>query len=64
MFLFPALVCADSAQMDINPISRDWNAAANWTRMTVPNGPADCDICPFEHETDVSISEKTESVTS
>ena len=29
---------AGSATWDLNPASGDWNTAANWTPMTVPNG--------------------------
>ena len=32
---------ADSATWTLNPISSDWNTAANWTPATVPNGPND-----------------------
>jgi hypothetical protein len=38
IFLIPTAVYAISAQWDLNPISGDWNTAANWT-PTVPNGP-------------------------
>src|SRR5689334_8697875 len=32
---------AGSATWSANPISGDWNAAANWIPPTVPNGPND-----------------------
>jgi hypothetical protein len=32
---------ADSATWSTNPISSDWNTAANWMPATVPDGPAD-----------------------
>jgi autotransporter-associated beta strand protein len=32
---------AGSATWNLNPISGDWNTAANWTPNTVPNGPND-----------------------
>src|SRR6266700_4145447 len=32
-------VHADSATWSATPLSGDWNTAANWTPMTVPNGP-------------------------
>ena len=32
---------AGSATWNLNPTSNDWNTAANWTPMTVPNGPSD-----------------------
>ena len=34
-------VYADSATWSTNPVSNDWNTAANWNPQTVPNGPAD-----------------------
>jgi len=60
MFLVPALAYAGSAQWDLNPISGDWNTAANWTPMTVPNGPADIATFGLSNTTDVSISANTE----
>jgi len=60
MFLFPALVCAESAQWNLNPTSDDWNTAANWTPMTVPNGPTDIATFALSNTTNVSISEDTE----
>ena len=32
---------AGSATWNSNPVSNDWNTAANWTPATVPNGPED-----------------------
>jgi autotransporter-associated beta strand protein len=32
---------AGSATWNLNPATGDWNTAANWTPMTVPNGPSD-----------------------
>ena len=32
---------ADSATWNLNPTNGDWSTAANWTPMTVPNGPSD-----------------------
>ena len=32
---------ADSATWNLDPISRDWSNALNWTPNTVPNDPAD-----------------------
>ena len=34
-------VYADSATWRMNPMSGDWNTAANWTPASVPNGPTD-----------------------
>ena len=36
LFLVPSVTYAISAQWDMDPISGDWNTAANWT----PNGVA------------------------
>ena len=41
LFLVPTTTYAISAQWDLNPISGDWNTAANWAPNGVPNGPAD-----------------------
>ena len=60
MFLVPALAYAGSAQWNLNPNSGDWNAAANWTPMTVPNGPADITTFALSNTTNVSISANTE----
>jgi autotransporter-associated beta strand protein len=60
MFLVPALVYADSAQWNLNPISGDWNTAANWTPMTVPNGPTDIATFDLSNIAGVSISANTE----
>ena len=60
MFLLPAVAHAGSAQWDLNPISGDWNTAANWTPNEVPNGPADIATFGLSNTTDVSISADTE----
>jgi hypothetical protein len=51
---------AISAQWDLDPISGDWNTAANWTPMAIPNGPADIATFGLSNTTDVSISANTE----
>src|SRR6266702_8527590 len=51
---------AGSATWDLNPGSGDWNTAANWTPMTVPNGPADIATFALSNTSSVSISENTE----
>ena len=51
---------AGSATWDLNPGSGDWNTAANWTPMTVPNGPADIATFALSNTTSVSISANTE----
>src|SRR6266550_6409758 len=60
MFLLPTVAYSDSAQWDLDPISGDWNTAANWTPMGIPNGPADIATFGLSHTTDVSISADTE----
>jgi hypothetical protein len=60
MFLVPTVTYAISAQWDLDPISGDWNTAANWTPNGVPNGPADTATFGLSNTTDVSISENTE----
>ena len=60
MLLLPAVAYPDSAQWDLNPSSGDWNTAANWTPMTVPNGPADIATFAVSNTTNVSISANTE----
>ena len=59
ILLVPAAY-AGSGQWDLNPTSGDWDAAANWTPATVPNGPADIATFDFSKTTDVSVSEDTE----
>jgi hypothetical protein len=60
MFLVPSVTYAISAQWDLDPVSGDWNTAANWTPMGVPNGPADTATFGLSNTTDVSISANTE----
>src|SRR5262249_17495825 len=60
LFFLPVLAYADSAQWNLNPISGDWNTAANWTPMTVPNGPEDIATFGFSNNSNVSISANTE----
>ena len=60
IFLVSAVAYADSAQWNLNPTSGDWNTAANWTPMAVPNGPADIATFDLSNTTNVSISEDTE----
>ena len=58
--LVPIVAHASSATWDLNPGSGDWNTAANWTPMTVPNGPADIATFALSNTTNVSISANTE----
>jgi autotransporter-associated beta strand protein len=59
-FILPTIACAISAQWHLDPISGDWNTAANWTPMGIPNGPADIATFGLSHTTNVSISANTE----
>src|SRR6266550_3941344 len=56
MFLVPTVTYAISAQWDLDPISGDWNTAANWTPNGVPNGPADVATFALSNTTAISIS--------
>ena len=60
IFLLTGFAYAGSAQWNLNPGSGDWNTAANWTPMTVPNGPADIATFALSNTTNVSISANTE----
>jgi autotransporter-associated beta strand protein len=51
---------AGSATWDLNPGSGDWNTAANWTPMTVPDGSADTATFGITNTADVSLSASTE----
>src|SRR6267143_5845485 len=59
MFAIPTVTYAISAQWDLHPISGNWNTAANWTPMGVPNGPADIATFGLSNTTNVSISADT-----
>jgi len=47
---------AGSATWSSNPISGDWNTAANWVPATVPNGPGDVATFSGSSITNVSLS--------
>lgn len=51
---------AGSATWNFNPISDDWNTAANWTPETVPNSPEDTATFGVSNVTNVSTSQPTE----
>src|SRR6266480_2673687 len=51
---------ADSATWKSSPATGDWNTAANWTPMTVPNGPSDTATFATSNRTAVSLSASTE----
>src|ERR1043166_280472 len=59
MFLVLGVTYAISAQRDLDPVAGDWNTAANWTPMGVPNGSADTATFGLSNTTNVSISEDT-----
>ena len=58
--LAPMVAHAGSATWDLNPGSGDWNTAANWTPMTVPNGPNDIATFALSTNNNVSVSANTE----
>jgi hypothetical protein len=60
IFLLPSVTYALSAQWDLDPISGDWNTAANWTPMGVPSGPTDIATFAVSNTTNVSISAQVE----
>jgi len=60
MLLVPTVTYGISAQWDLDPISGDWNTAANWTPNGIPNGPADVATFGLSNTTNVSISADTE----
>jgi hypothetical protein len=47
---------AGSATWSANPVSGDWNTAANWTPATVPNGPDDVASFGISTITDLALS--------
>jgi autotransporter-associated beta strand protein len=59
IFFVPSVTYAVSAQWDLDPISGDWNTAANWTPMGVPNGPNDVATFGLSNTTAISISSQT-----
>lgn len=59
LILLTEFAYAGSATWDLNPGSGDWNTAANWTPMTVPNGSADAATFALSNTTNVSISANT-----
>ncbi len=47
---------AESATWSLNPVSGDWNTAANWTPTTVPNGPSDVATFASSRQRAISLS--------
>jgi autotransporter-associated beta strand protein len=56
MLIVPTVTYGISAQWDLDPISGDWNTAANWTPSGVPNGPNDVATFGLSNTTAISIS--------
>jgi autotransporter-associated beta strand protein len=55
---------AGSATWKTDATSNDWNTAANWTPMTVPNGATDTATFQSSNVTDVSLSARVTQVNS
>jgi autotransporter-associated beta strand protein len=53
-------VYADSATWTMNPMSGDWNTAANWTPNTVPNGPNDTATFAISNSPTIRLSAATD----
>lgn len=54
--IFAQLALAGSATWRLHPTANDWNTAANWTPMTVPNGPNDTATFTVSDTTDVLVT--------
>lgn len=52
----PLAAVAGSATWNLAPVSNEWNGAANWTPMTVPNGPADIATFDVSNTTGIAVS--------
>ena len=55
-----AVARGGSATWRTNPISGDWNNAANWTPATVPNGPGDNATFDVSSQLNVMLSANTD----
>jgi len=55
-FAIKCSALADSATWNLDPISGDWNTAANWTPNTVPNGSGDIATFDVSNLTSISIA--------
>jgi autotransporter-associated beta strand protein len=63
LFFLPLVIgpaVADSATWGLDPLSSDWNTAANWNPASVPNGPADVATFDVSNMATLSISSPTE----
>lgn len=56
----PSTTFGGSATWKASPPGADWNTPANWTPMTVPNGPLDTATFGFSNITNIGISADTE----
>src|ERR1044071_8100763 len=52
---------AGSATWQLDPISGDWNTAANWMPNTVPNGPSDTATFATSHTTELPLSSSVDA---
>src|SRR5439155_9757175 len=64
VLLTSRLAFAGSATWNLNPISGNWNRAANWTPATVPNGPADVATFDVSNTIDLTFSATSVEVSS
>ena len=58
--LFTHAASAGSATWNLNPLTGDWNTAANWTPATVPNSSADTATFGVSNVIGISLSANTE----
>ena len=49
-----------AATWSLNPISSNWNTAANWTPARIPNGPLDTATFSQSNLTDITVSDDTQ----
>src|SRR5438552_2744434 len=60
LFFAATAAFAGSATWRANPSSGNWNAAANWTPATIPNGAADIATFAFSNKRSVFFAADTE----
>lgn len=58
--LLPSTIFGGSATWKANPTSGDWNTSANWSPMTVPNGPSDTATFGLSNTTYITLSSDIE----
>ena len=56
-FLFAQTASAGSATWNLNPVSGDWNTAANWTPATIPNAPSDTATFGVSNTTSITLTQ-------